>query len=189
MRLKRAIRLLVAGLGLLLYLGLVLAVLSGLAGYSVTGTAVIAFAMAIIGIPIAWFAWRIREYRDVDEDSTHRRAALADIIGPGAAKALSTCRRWAAAAFVFCLLPTPLSVLVSPGSSALGLGLLLVLFAIGCGCGVRSFLASAQVARLAQGYVSKELGWPVRITAANLSTGSWLRQIEALRRKGPGLTH
>jgi hypothetical protein len=113
---------------------------------------------------------------------TRREETLATLIGRDAAWLINTCTAWALAVFACVVLPKPLALVVYPDSSSAGLALIGGLFLLGVACMTCMVVLNARGAKLAEAYVAKEVGHPVRIASAQLSVGWWRKRIERERR-------
>jgi hypothetical protein len=125
---------------------------------------------------------RFTPHRRLRDHWVRREDALALLIGPEAAKSMNAYYKWALAAFVCVVLPTPLVLIVQPGSSKAGLSLIVGLFVLACFCFVQGFRLGSQGTRLAEKYVGQQLGRPVQFGFGKLSVSWWRRRIECERR-------
>jgi hypothetical protein len=103
---------------------------------------------------------------------TRREETLVTLIGRDAAWLINACTAWALAVFAcVVVLPTSLAIVVYPDSSSAGLALIGGLFLLGVACMTCMVVRNARGAKLAEAYVAKEVGHPVRIASAKLSVG------------------
>jgi hypothetical protein len=109
---------------------------------------------------------------------TRREDALATLIGREAAWLMNACLAWTLGALACWVPTTPLALFAYVDSSGDGYALILGLFLLGCGCAIRAVTLNGRGARLAEAYVTTEVGHPVRIGSAKLTVAWWRKRIE-----------
>jgi hypothetical protein len=76
------------------------------------------------------------------------------------------------------MLPTPLSLVVAPGSSVAGLALVVFLLLFGGGCLVPVVVLAGRSGRLASAYLTGQLGRPVHIRDGKLGIRWWQHRVD-----------